>query len=79
MDHRFDAELAGDITVAVLQRYLATKHVLTYLNGTTWYALHPMARSWVHERAARLAAEAAAPQPTEPQPLAPQPPAPSTP
>ena len=60
VDERHDAELAGDITANVLQRYLATKHVLAYLNGNTWYALHPMARTWVRERASRLAAEAAA-------------------
>ena len=70
VDQRFDAELAGDITSTVLQRYLATKHVLAYLNGKTWYALHPMARTWVHERAARLAAEAAALVPPPPAPPA---------
>ena len=63
VDERHDAELAGDIDADVLQRYLATKHVLAYLNGSTWYALHPMVRGWVQARAARLAAEAAAARP----------------
>ena len=63
VDERHDAELAGDIEVDVLQRYLATKHVLAYLNGSTWYALHPMVRGWVQARAARLEAEAAAARP----------------
>ncbi|MDT7835529.1 KAP family NTPase [Aquabacterium sp. OR-4] len=63
LDNSHDAELAADIDANVLQRYLATKHVLAYLNGSTWYAVHPMAREWVHQRAERLTAEAAAQAP----------------
>jgi hypothetical protein len=70
LDDRHDAELAGDIDVDVLQRYLATKHVLAYLNGSTWYALHPMVRGWVHDRAARLAAEDAVARRASPPPAA---------
>lgn len=36
------AELEGNIDFHVLTRYLQTKHVLAYLNGQTWYALHPL-------------------------------------
>ena len=63
LDQSHDAELAGDIDADVLQRYLATKHVLAYLNGSAWFALHPMVRGWVQERATRLATEAAAAAP----------------
>jgi hypothetical protein len=31
-----------------------------YLNGSAWYAVHPMLRDWVMNRAATLAASAAA-------------------
>ena len=70
LDQSHDAELAGTIDADVLQRYLATKHVLAYLNGSSWYALHPMVRGWVHERAARLVAEAAAAAPPPSAPAA---------
>jgi hypothetical protein len=56
-----EAELGGAIDAKVLQRYLATKHVLAYLNGDTWYAVHPMLRDWVLQRGATLAAAAAPP------------------
>ena len=36
------AELDGDIDFNVLNDYLRTKHVLAYLNGQTWYGLHPL-------------------------------------
>ena len=58
LDVSHESELSGDIDGQLLQRYLTTKHVLVYLNGTPWYAVHPMLRQWVHERAARLAGEA---------------------
>jgi hypothetical protein len=54
-----EAELGGDIDGKVLQRYLATKHVLAYLNGETWYAVHPMLRDWVLQRAAAMSANGA--------------------
>ena len=71
LDQSHDAELAGAIDADVLQRYLATKHVLAYLNGSSWYALHPMVRGWVSVRAARLVAEAAAAAPPSVPPSAP--------
>ena len=43
----------------MLQHYLASKHVLAYLNGDNWYAVHPMLRDWVLQRGATLAALAA--------------------
>lgn len=58
LDASHEAELADAIDAKVLQRYLATKHVLAYLNGDSWYAVHPMLRDWVAQRAAALAAEA---------------------
>lgn len=54
LDASHEAELGGDIDGLVLQRYLATKHVLAYLNGRDWYAVHPMLRDWVAQRAAAL-------------------------
>ena len=51
-----EAELGQAIDARVLQRYLSTKHVLVYLNGEPWYAVHPLLRTWVAERAARPAA-----------------------
>ena len=56
LDTSHEAELGGAIDAKVLQRYLATKHVLAYLNGDTWYAVHPMLRDWVLRRGATLAA-----------------------
>ena len=55
-----EPELADKIDARVLQRYLSTKHVLVYLNGEAWYAVHPLLRQWVLERAARLQADTAA-------------------
>ena len=55
-----EPELADKIDARVLQRYLSTKHVLVYLNGEDWYAVHPLLRQWVLERAARLQADTAA-------------------
>lgn len=43
------AELDGVIDFRVLNRYLETKHVLAYLNGETWYALHPLIQDEVVE------------------------------
>lgn len=61
-----EPELADKIDARVLQRYLSTKHVLAYLNGEAWYAVHPLLRDWVLERAARLVAEAPAVASTAP-------------
>lgn len=58
LDSSHEAELAGDINATLLQRYLASKHVLAYLNGDTWYAVHPMLQSWVRQRAASAAVAA---------------------
>ncbi len=58
------AELDGSLGIdfKVLNRYLTTKHVLAYLNGTTWYALHPLIRDEVlamHQRINSRAAQTA--------------------
>lgn len=44
VDSSHQAELGEAITASVLDRYLASKHVLAYRNGGTWYALHPLIR-----------------------------------
>lgn len=54
-----EPELSEKITSLTLQQYLTSKHVLAYLNGSAWYAVHPMLRDWVKSRAATLAATAA--------------------
>lgn len=46
-----EAELDEVVDGALFQRYLSTKHVLAYLNGDAWYAVHPLLRQWVLERA----------------------------
>ncbi len=38
------------VDAIAFQRYLATKHVLAYLNGDEWYAVHPLLRKWVLAR-----------------------------
>lgn len=52
-----EPELSDKIDARVLQRYLSTKHVLAYLNGEAWYAVHPLLRDWVVSKAARTAAD----------------------
>ena len=55
LDASHEAELGGLIDGRLLQRYLATKHVLAYLNDDSWLAVHPMLREWVQARSAALA------------------------
>ncbi|WP_128098739.1 hypothetical protein [Paracidovorax avenae] len=53
VDNSHQAELGESITASVLDRYLASKHVLAYRNGGTWYALHPLIRDEIkamHQR-----------------------------
>lgn len=57
LDVSHEPELSDKIDGRLLQRYLTTKHVLVYLNGEQWYAVHPMLCDWVGERA-KLAAAA---------------------
>jgi hypothetical protein len=47
IDASHGAELDDQINALVLERYLSTKHVLAYLNGDTWYGLHPLIRDAV--------------------------------
>lgn len=47
LESSHSAELEGTIDFNVLNRYLTTKHVLAYLNGQTWYSLHPLIRQEV--------------------------------
>jgi hypothetical protein len=46
-----EPELSDTISALTLQQYLSSKHVLAYLNGSVWYAVHPMLRDWVKQRA----------------------------
>ncbi|GKT25286.1 hypothetical protein AVHM3334_17475 [Acidovorax sp. SUPP3334] len=55
-----EPELSEKITSLTLQQYLTSKHVLAYLNGSAWYAVHPMLRDWVQKRAAALKASSSA-------------------
>lgn len=52
LDASHESELSGDIGAAVLQQYLASKHVLVYLNGEAWFSVHPLLRDWVRQRTA---------------------------
>ena len=52
-----EPELSDKIDARVLQRYLSTEHVLAYLNGEAWYAVHLLVRDWVVSKAARAAAD----------------------
>ncbi len=45
------AEGEGGANSQLLHRYLNSKHVFAYLNGTTWYAVHPLLRDWILEKA----------------------------
>ena len=45
------SELDDGINAHVLQRFLNTKHVLAYLNGETWYGIHPLIRKAIEEHA----------------------------
>lgn len=50
LERSHDPELDHKVDNAVFQRYLATKHILAYLNGDAWYAIHPLLRDWVMAR-----------------------------
>jgi len=50
LERSHDPELDEKISNRVFQRYLATKHVLAYLNGDAWYSVHPLLRDWIMAR-----------------------------
>jgi hypothetical protein len=50
LERSHDPELDDTVDNAVFQRYLATKHILAYLNGDAWYAIHPLLREWILAR-----------------------------
>lgn len=50
LERSHDPELDDKVNSVAFQRYLATKHVLAYLNGDAWYAIHPLLRDWVMAR-----------------------------
>lgn len=50
LERSHEAELNEQINATLFNGYLQTKHVLAYLNGTTWYAIHPLLRDWVLAR-----------------------------
>jgi hypothetical protein len=47
LERSHEAEICAQVDNIQFQRYLATKHILAYLNGDTWYAIHPLLRDWV--------------------------------
>lgn len=47
-----DEQLGDKQDGLFLHRYLASKHVLAYYNGSTWYSVHPLIRDWVLSKAA---------------------------
>lgn len=47
LERSHEAELDDTVNASVFNTYLSTKHILAYLNGTTWYAIHPLLRDWV--------------------------------
>ena len=51
LEKSHESELDDKIDNLTFQRYLTTKHVLAYLNGDPWYAIHPLLREWVLGRA----------------------------
>lgn len=55
LDASHEPELSKDINSLILQQYLTSKHILVYLNGQTWYAVHPLLRDWVKQRTAATA------------------------
>ncbi len=50
LEKSHDPELDDKVDNVVFQRYLATKHILAYLNGEAWYAIHPLLREWIMAR-----------------------------
>ena len=50
LERSHEPELDDKVDSALFQRYLATKHILAYLNGEAWYAVHPLLRKWVMSR-----------------------------
>jgi DNA-binding Lrp family transcriptional regulator len=42
-----EAAASDAVSAVEMFQYLASKHVLTYLNGETWYSVHPLLRDWV--------------------------------
>jgi hypothetical protein len=47
------------ISATLLEKYLSTKHILAYLNGETWYGLHPLVRQSILSQAKAHASPAA--------------------
>jgi hypothetical protein len=50
LERSHEPEIDDKVDATVFHRYLATKHILAYLNGTEWYAIHPLLRDWVLAR-----------------------------
>lgn len=54
LEQSHEAELAESSEGAnsqLLQRYLNSKHIFAYLNGSTWYSVHPLLRDWILQKA----------------------------
>jgi len=50
LERSHDSEIDDKVDSTLFQRYLATKHILAYLNGDAWYAIHPLLKEWVMAR-----------------------------
>ena len=50
LERSHEPEIDDKVDASVFHRYLATKHILAYLNGDAWYAIHPLLREWVLAR-----------------------------
>ncbi|MDI9334778.1 MAG: hypothetical protein QM533_10420 [Cytophagales bacterium] len=47
-----EATPSDTVSAVEMFQYLASKHILTYLNGETWYSVHPLLRDWVLAKSA---------------------------
>ena len=50
LERSHEAEIDAIVDGTLFNTYLATKHILAYLNGTTWYSVHPLLRDWILAR-----------------------------
>ncbi len=46
-------EVSATQSALILEKYLNTKHILAYLNGETWYGIHPLIREQIREQVER--------------------------
>ncbi len=49
-NHETNLSKDKGITASVLQNYLISKHILLYMNGGSWYAVHPLLCDWLAQQ-----------------------------